>query len=392
MGGFLGIQETHFPMTSTSESVLTQIPFFRYSHLFDQYRDETLAAMIDVMERGAFILQKDCAEFERGIERFLSVKHAVGVANGTDGLIIALRAAGVQPGDEVIVPSHTYVASAAAIHFVGATPVLVDCLDDHLIDPDAVDAAVSSKTTCIMPIQLNGRTANMTALQQIADRHRLLIVEDAAQGLGSKFKGRNAGTFGVAAEFSLYPAKVLGCFGDGGLITTNDDRVAEKARLLRDHGRNDSGLVVSWGLNSRLDNLQAAILNVRLKHFHAEIERRRELARLYRDGLAEVEELLLPPGPDGDPDHFDVYQNYEVEADKRDDLRAHLERDGVRTIIQWAGTPVHGFGLPGVRVTDLPRTRLLFERCFLLPMNTSLADDEIRYVCSSIRRFYGRAD
>ena len=379
-------------MTSTSETVLTQIPFFRYPHLFNQYREETLAAMIDVMERGAFILQKDCVEFERGIERFLGVKHAVGVANGTDGLIIALRAAGVKQGDEVIVPSHTYVASAASIHFVGAVPVLVDCLDDHLIDPGAVEAAVSPRTTCIMPIQLNGRTANMDALQRIANRHGLMIVEDAAQGLGSKFKGKNAGTFGVAAEFSLYPAKVLGCFGDGGIVTTRDDAVAEKVRLLRDHGRNDSGLVVSWGLNSRLDNLQAAVLNVRLKHFDQEIERRRGLARLYREGLADIEEVLLPPGPDDDQDHFDVYQNYEIEAENRDDLRAHLERDGVRTIIQWAGTPVHGFGLPGVRVTDLPRTRLLFERCFLLPMNTSLTDDEIRYICSSIRRFYGLAD
>jgi dTDP-4-amino-4,6-dideoxygalactose transaminase len=379
-------------MPSISESVAPQIPFFRYSHLFEQYREETLASMIDVMERGAFILQKDGRDFESGIEEFLDVKHAIGVANGTDGLIIALRAAGINPGDEVIVPSHTYVASAAAIHFVGATPVLVDCLDDHLIDPDAVAAAVSSRCTAIMPIQLNGRTANMDALKQIADKQGLVIVEDAAQGLGSQFKGQNAGTFGLAAEFSLYPAKVLGCFGDGGLITTQDDEIANKVRLLRDHGRNDAGRVVTWGLNSRLDNLQAAILNVRLRHFPAEIDRRRQLARLYREGLEDVAEVLLPPGPDGDPDHFDVYQNYEVEAERREDLRAHLERDGVRTIVQWAGTPVHEFELPGVRLTDVPRTELLFTRCFLLPMNTSLTDDEIRHICSSIRRFYGRAD
>jgi dTDP-4-amino-4,6-dideoxygalactose transaminase len=148
-------------------------------------------------------------------------------------------------------------------------------------------------------------------------------------------------------------------------------------------------MVVSWGFNSRLDNLQAAILNVRLRHFPAEIERRRALARRYRAGLADIAEVLLPPGPDDDPDHFDVYQNYEVEAERRDALRAHLERDGVRTIVQWAGTPVHGFGLPGTRVTDLPRTALLFQRCFLLPMNTSLTDDEVDYICGSIRRFYG---
>ena len=376
----------------TSTTVRMQIPFFRYPHLFNQYREETLAAMMNVMERGAFILQKDLVDFEEGIARFLGVRHAFGVANGTDGLVLGLRAAGVRPGDEVIVPSHTYVASAASIHFAGATPVLVDCLDDHLIDPAAVASAVSSKTTAIMPIQLNGRTAKMDALQQIADQHSLVIVEDAAQGLGSKYRGRPAGSFGSAAEFSLYPAKVLGCFGDGGLVTTNDDAIADRLTLLRDHGRNENGLVVTWGYNSRLDNLQAAILNVRLKHFPAEIERRRQLARLYREGLASVAEVLLPPGPDTDADHFDVYQNYEVEAEQREALRAHLEHDGVRTIVQWAGTPVHGFGLPGVRVTDLPRTTLLFERCFLLPMNTSLTDDEVHYICSSIRRFYGRPD
>jgi dTDP-4-amino-4,6-dideoxygalactose transaminase len=366
------------------------IPFFRYPHLFNQYREETLAALIDVMERGAYILQKDLTAFEEGIERFLGVRHAWGVANGTDGLVLALRAAGVQPGDEVIVPSHTYVASAAAIHFVNATPVLVDCLDDHMIDPEAAAAAVSPKTTAIMPVQLNGRTADMDALGRVAERHQLLIVEDAAQALGSRFKEKSAGTFGVANEFSLYPAKVLGCFGDGGIVSTNDDAVARKLMLLRDHGRDEEGRVVSWGFNSRLDNLQAAILNVRLRHFPAEIERRRALARRYRDGLTDVPEVLVPPGPDQDPDHFDVYQNYEVEAERRDALCQHLERDGVRTIVQWGGTPVHGFGLSGTRVTDLPRTTLLFQRCFLLPMNTSLTDDEVDYICDSIRRFYGR--
>jgi dTDP-4-amino-4,6-dideoxygalactose transaminase len=366
-----------------------QIPFFRYPHLFDQYRDETLSAVIDVMQRGAFILQKDLTDFEAGIQTFMRVRHALGVANGTDALIIALRAAGIKQGDEVIVPSHTYVASAASIHFAGATPVLVDCLDDHMIDPRAVEAAIGPKTTAIMPVQVNGRTANMDLLNAIAVKHGLQIIEDAAQALGSKFKNKNAGTFGVASGISLYPAKVLGCFGDGGLITTNDDSVAQECLLLRDHGRDQDGLVVKWGLNSRLDNLQAAILNVRLRHFAADIERRREIARRYREGLQEIAEVLLPAGPDDDVDHFDIYQNYEIEAENRDELRTHLKADGIGTIIQWAGTPVHRFGLPGVRVTDVPRTDLLFKRCFLLPMNTSVTNDEVEYICSSIRTFYG---
>ncbi len=377
----------------TASTTPLAIPFFRYPHLFEQQREEILQAVVNVMERGAYILQSDLRDFEAALQQFLGVQSAFGVANGTDGLIIALRAAGVKPGDEVIVPSHTYVASAASIHFAGAVPVLVDCLDDHLIDPRAVEAAVTPRTTAIMPVQLNGRTCDMDALQGIADRHGLLIVEDAAQGLGSKFRGRPAGTFGAAAEFSFYPAKVLGCFGDGGGLTTNDPAVARRIMLLRDHGRDERGEVVTWGLNSRLDNLQAAILNVKLRHFPAEIERRRAIARRYRQGLEGLDDILLPPGPDGDPDRFDVYQNYEIEAGRREPLRVHLERAGVRTIIQWAGKAVHQFEGLGLdtRRFHLQRTELLFRRCLLLPMNTSLTDDEVDYICDTIRQFYGRA-
>jgi dTDP-4-amino-4,6-dideoxygalactose transaminase len=375
---------------SSPAATLMSIPFFRYSHLFEQQRDEMLKAMTAVMERGAFILQSDLVEFEAALASFTGAKHALGVANGTDGLIIALRAAGIGAGDEVIVPSHTYVASAASIHFAGATPVLVECGPDHMIDPVAVADAVTPRTAAIMPVQLNGRTCDMDALQKIADRHGLAIIEDAAQALGSKFKGRNAGTFGLAAEFSFYPAKVLGCFGDGGGLTTNDSAIARKMSLLRDHGRDENGLVTTWGLNSRLDNLQAAVLNVKFQRLEAEIERRREIARRYRAALQELEDFVIPPGPDDDPDHFDIYQNYEVESGKRDDLRRQLEEDGIRTIIQWAGKPVHQFDGLGLGDLNLPYTDRLFERCFLLPMNTSLTNEEVDYICDRIRRFHGQ--
>jgi dTDP-4-amino-4,6-dideoxygalactose transaminase len=365
------------------------VPFFRYQHLFAQQREDILTAVKAVMDRGAFILQSDLVEFEAALAAYTGAKYAVGVANGTDGLIIALRAAGIGPRDEVIVPSHTYVASAASIHFAGATPVLVECGADHMIDPDAALAAVTSRTAAIMPVQLNGRTCDMDALQRIADRHGLLIVEDAAQALGSKFKNRNAGTFGTAAEFSFYPAKILGCFGDGGGVTTNDPAIARKISLLRDHGRDETGLVVTWGLNSRLDNLQAAILNVKFQQLDSEIERRREIARMYRDGLGGIDDIVLPPGPDDDTDHFDVYQNYEIESGRRDDLRTYLEREGIRTIIQWAGKPVHQFEGLDLPAVNLPFTDRLFTRCFLLPMNTSLTNEEVEYICDRVRKFYG---
>lgn len=367
-----------------------QIPFFRYPHIFKQQREEILTAMLNVMDRGAFILQDELKQFEKQVAAFSNVKHAIGVANGTDSLFIALHAAGIGSGDEVILASHTYIATAAAVHFNGASPVLVDCGPDHLIDPGAVEAAITHRTKAIMPTQLNGRVCDMDGLTGIAKKHGLLIIEDAAQALGSKFKGRGAGTFGFAGSVSLYPAKVLGCFGDGGLLFTDDDDTFAALKQLRDHGRNDDGEVSRWGINSRLDNLQAAVLLTKLKIFPDEIERRRQLARLYRAGLDGLEDMTLPPGPDGDPDHFDVYQNYEVEAGRRDDLRDYLEKNGIRTIIQWAGKAVHQFGSLQLPKFELPATEKLFKQCFLLPMNTSLTDSEVGYICETIRRFYGR--
>lgn len=369
-----------------------QVPFFNYQALFASQEQELTAAVVDVMRRGAYILQKDLTEFEATLRKFLGVKYAYGVADGTNALILALQANDIGPGDAVIVPSHTYVASAASIHLVGATPVLVECLDDHMIDPAGVAKAIDSRTKAIMPVQLNGRTAAMDPILELAQKHNLRIIEDAAQGLGSRYRGRYAGTFGHAGTFSFYPAKLLGCFGDGGGVVTNDDRVGERLALLRDHGRNGDGEVVGWGTNSRLDNLQAAVLNVKFKTFTADLERRRQLASRYDAGLKDVPELHLPPAPGADPDHYDVYQNYEIEADRRDELKKFLEGEGVRTIVQFGGKAVHQYEGLGLTHYKLPRTELLYQRALLLPMNTALADADVDWVISAVRRFYGRGN
>jgi len=366
-----------------------QTPFFNYPALFKRDEDEIMTLIRDVLSRGAFILQKDLEEFEGNLKKFLNVKFAFGVADGTNALILALRAAGVGPGHEVIVCSHTYVATAASVHFVGATPVLVECAADHMIDPKAVEQAVTRRTRAIMPTQLNGRTAGMNELQRIADRNGLIIIEDAAQALGSRYNGKHAGTFGLAGTFSFYPAKLLGCFGDGGAVVTNDDHVAEKIFLFRDHGRNKKGEVVTWGTNCRLDNLQAAVLNWKLKTFEKEIDRRREIASAYHDALEDIEDIVPPPPPVKNADHFDVYQNYEIEAGRRDELRSYLSEQGVGTIVQWGGKAVHqlrGLGFENVR---LPVTEKMTSRFLMLPMHTALSDDDVSYICSSIRRFYG---
>lgn len=364
-----------------------QIPFFNYSALFASQEQEVMAVLRDVLSRGAYILQQDLKEFEKNLAKYLGVKHALGMADGTNAIILALRAAGLGPGDEVIVPSHTFIASVYPIKALGATPVLVECADDHLIDPGAVEAAITRRTKAILPVHLNGRTCDMAAIQAIAERHGLVIVEDAAQGLGSKFRGRFAGTFGVAGTFSFYPAKSLGCFGDGGALVTNDDRVAEKVESWRDHGRNKDGVVADWGTNCRLDNVQAAVLDLKLKSFDAAVARRRAIAREYDRRLRHIKELFLPPAPDSEPDRFDTYQNYELQSLRRDELRSYLEQHGVRTLLQWGGRAVHQFDALGFDV-ELPKTTLMTSRFVMLPMNTSLADEDVSYICDVIEQFH----
>lgn len=368
-------------------SVSREIPFFDYGALFRKHESRLMPIIQDVLRRGAYIMQRDLHEFETNLATYLGVRHAIGVADGTIALVMALRASGVGPGDEVIVPSHTFVASAAAIHHAGGIPVLADCGEDHLIASASVRRVITARTRALMPVQLNGRTADMDALGAIADEHGLLVIEDSAQALGSKFRGRFAGTFGTAGTFSFYPSKLLGGFGDGGAVVTDNDDVAERVRLLRDHGRSDSGDVVAWGYNARLDNLQAAVLNYKLSVYGGEIERRRHIASIYDQQLRGLPGLRLPPRPSDHAPNFDVYQNYEIESDHRDELRECLKSRGIGTIIQWGGKTVHQFSSLGFS-DALPVTDRLTKRFMLLPMNTSLSDDDVYYICGQIGEFY----
>ena len=363
------------------------IPFFNYPALFKKDESKLMDLLRDVLSRGAFILQKDLAEFEDALKQYLGVKYVYGVADGTNAMILGLRAMGIGAGDEVILPSHTYIATAAAVHFVGATPVLADMGPDQMVDPVSIEAKITDRTAAIMPVQLNGRTCDMDAIQAIVERHGLRLCEDAAQALGSSFKGKCAGSFGEFGSFSFYPAKVLGSFGDGGAVVTNDDEIGRKLGLLRDHGRDEDGRVVDWGTNSRLDNVQAAVLHHKFHTYDQDIERRRDIARVYHERLGGLNDLTLPPGPDDDPRHFDVYQNYELQSGNRDALRAFLAAQEIGTLVQWGGTPVHTFGELGFD-ESLPATERFFERCFMLPMHTALSDGDIDRICNVIHDFY----
>ena len=355
--------------------------------MFKQDQEALTAAFFRVAESGAFILQEEVDLFERELAGFCGVARAVGVGNATDGIELILRALGLGEGDEIILPAHTFVASAAAVVHAGAVPVFAEIAPDHLIDPDDVMKRISSRTRAIMPTQLNGRTANMYALENLAKENNLLLLEDSAQGLGSLFRGRMAGTFAPAGVYSFYPAKTLGAMGDAGAIVTDDEQLADQILLMRDHGRDSHGGGVNlWGRNSRLDNLQAAFLRVKLKHIQREIDIRRRLASCYHYALEDVPQIIRPPFDD-DPQHFDVFQNYEIQAEDRDNLRNHLTASGVGTILQWGGKGVNQFEKLGT-FPRLPLTEQILSQSMLLPMNTSLTEDEVGYVTHSIRKFY----
>ena len=363
------------------------VPFFDYKKAF--LKDEEALADItrDVIRRGAFILQRDLFDLEESLAERTGARYAVGVGNATDGLFMLCRAAGFREGDEVLISSHTMIATAAGIRFTGAIPVPCEVGKDHQLDPVDAERRITARTRAIMPTQLNGRCADMESLQAVCKRHKLLLLEDSAQALGASYGHRYAGTFGLGGVISFYPAKTLGCLGDGGCVLTNDDAVHERLLRYRDFGRDARGEVICWALNSRLDNLQAAFLAHRLKKYDRMVARRREIAARYRERLSDLDSVVLPPGPSQESGRFDIFQNYEIEADHRDDLRSFLEKRGVGTLLPWGGKPVHLHRHLGF-AQSLPFTERLFETVLLLPMNAFLENDDVAFVCDQIRAFY----
>lgn len=335
-------------------------------------------------------MQSELDNFERELSSYLNANFAIGVGNATDGLEIALMSLNLKPGDEVICSAHTMVATASAIKMAGGTPKIVDIGHDNLIDPEAISEAINTRTVGIMPTQLNGRTCDMGKIMDIAEKNKLFVVEDAAQALGSKFREKNAGTFGIASAISFYPAKVLGCFGDGGALITNDKEIFHKTYQLHDHGRDIDGEIKSWGRNSRLDNIQAAILSYNLKNYQNVIDKRRNIAETYNEGLKEIEQLKLPAPPSNSGFHFDIFQNYEFEAENRDALKKYLSEQGISTLIQWSGKAVHQWEALGFEIV-LPKVEEFFKNCLMIPIGPYLTEKEVQYIIDAIKNFYRRA-
>ncbi|MDC3364894.1 DegT/DnrJ/EryC1/StrS family aminotransferase [Pseudomonadales bacterium] len=364
-----------------------KVPFFEYPRLWSDDREDLLSIIDNVSSTGGFILQEAVSSFEAELAAYAGVEHSVGVGNATDGMEIFLEAIGLSHGDEVIISSHTMLATASAIRVAGGVPVPVDIGEDNLISVSSIENAVTKNTVGIMPTQLNGRVCDMDPILTLAERRGLFVVEDAAQALGSTYKGQHAGTFGLASDISFFPAKVLGCLGDAGAVLVNDEDLYHQIYQIHDHGRDTDGEVKRWGRNSRLDNIQAAILSHKLKSYDKVISRRREIAQLYQDRLGTLHELMLPAAPVKDGVHFDVYQNYELRAERRDDLRTHLLNNGIGTLIQWGGTAIHQFANLGFD-QDCPNTDEFFESCLMLPMNIFLSNEDVEYVCDKIIGFY----
>ena len=362
------------------------VRYVNYPLQFANMEREILDVIRETLAGGDLILRKQTESFEANLAAFCGVKHAVGLSNCTDALHLALLASGIGAGDEVITSSHTFVATVAAIVHAGATPVLVEIGADHNIDPDAIRAAITPRTRAIIAVSLNGRCCDLPRIKAIADRHDLILIEDSAQALGASIGGRKAGSWGLAGCFSFYPAKLLGAFGDAGAMVTDDAELADKVRLLRNHGRMPDGQIGRWSFNCRIDNLQAALLDLKLRHLPVWLERRREIASIYQRELSGVPMLVLPP-LDG-ADRHDVFQNYAVEAPDRDGLFAHLKAGGVETLLPWGGKAVHEFADLDLGRFSLPRTEAIMRSSLMLPMYPELEDDEVRYVARGVRSYY----
>jgi dTDP-4-amino-4,6-dideoxygalactose transaminase len=345
---------------------------------------EVDAAIKGVLEEACFILGPPLDSFERAFAAFCGVKHCIGVASGTDALHLIFRSMGIGPGDEVIMPAFTFVATALGVDLAGAKPVLVDVKrDDGLIDPERIAAAITPRTRAILPVHLYGRCVDMERIRAIAAEHDLRVVEDAAQAHGALYQGRPAGSLGHAAAFSFYPGKNLGAYGDGGAITTNDDALADRLRLLRNWGSRKKYHHEEPGLNSRLDTLQAAVLEVKLRHLPAWNERRRRHAALYDSLLANRADFQHPiDRPDDQP----IFHIYAVRHSRRDQLLDQLQKRGVGAGIHYP-FPVHRLAAfqhlatPGAHLSE---SEAWAAECLSLPLYPELNAEQIAYVVSCL--------
>jgi dTDP-4-amino-4,6-dideoxygalactose transaminase len=360
------------------------IPFLSLKPVNEQYRAEIDSAIQRVLDRGWYLLGQEITDFEQAFARFCGVEHCVGVANGLDALALILQAYGFGPGDEILVPSNTFIATILAISRNGCTPVLVEPDERTFnIDPDEIEAKITPKTRAIMVVHLYGQAAQMGRIQAIARKYGLKIIEDAAQGHGARWNGKRTGSLGDAAGFSFYPGKNLGCLGDGGAVTTNDPELAEKIRALRNYGSHVKYQHLYKGSNSRLDELQAAVLSVKLKYLDADNEKRREIARFYRSEIRNPNVIL----PTVEDENAHVWHLFVIRSPRRDELQKYLAENGIGTQIHYPIPPHKQGAYAEWSHLSYPIAERLSREVLSLPMSPVLKREEMEYVAERINQF-----
>ncbi|UOB14882.1 DegT/DnrJ/EryC1/StrS family aminotransferase [Streptomyces sp. HP-A2021] len=389
--------------TGTADDPSVQVPFFTQARTFEALWPEIRARLTEVFDDGKFSHGRQVARFEEALARWTGARHAVGVNSGTDALVLLLRACGLRPGDEVVVPAFTFVASASSVVLAGGRPVFAD-IDPvtYTIDPKSVAAAVTPRTRVIMPVHLFCQMADMDALLDVAHHHRLTVVEDSAEAVGMRWNGVHAGLLGAGGVLSFFPTKTLGAIGDAGAILTDDPELAETAAALRHHGRfgrtlahfpGISNETAVNGVNSKMDDIQAAVLLAKLTRLHEDIARRARLAAAYTERLAGTPGVLrlptvVPRTARTDP----VFYVYLVEVERRDELARYLAGHGVGTETYYPA-PLHlqeCFAHLGYRRGDFPHAERACERTIALPLYPDMGLDDVDTVCDLVRRFTTR--
>lgn len=380
------------------ENMEYRINFIRNSFIrfYEQHREEILNAFDRCAKNGDFILREDVSRFEDSLAHYTGTRFGIGVASGTDALFLSCKMLGIGKGDEVITVSHTFIATIQAIVHSGATPILVDVGKDELMDVSQIEGLITPKTKAIIPVHFHGKVCDMDKILELAKKYNLFVIEDACQALGSKYKGKMAGSFGDVGCFSFNTPKLLGGYGDGGGIVTNKREYAEKLYLLRNHYNMAQTSVrmadfptpeiVEWGWKSRLDNIQAAILNVKIKYFDDFLKRRKEIADMYIQGLNETP-VKLPTYGDGD-----VIQEFIIRIgtdDERKRFKAFMDEKGIEVLIRET-TPNHKVKNLGLDHFNLPVTESISTDAVRLPCYPELRDEEIDYIVKSIKEFYER--